>query len=423
MTFANKLGVLVLNVAGTVVIAHALGPTGRGAIAVAFSFTLLLIQFGNFGLITANPYFVVRDPTRVTSILNNTLWVAFGLGALLALVGLGLSELFPNLLRGLSELEVVVVLIGVPAALGNTLLQSILLAEGRMPAYNAVEFTMAVAMFTGLAIGLLAFSMGVLGAIALLVGVNVAGTLAYYVLLRHHHPRLSAPDLRLLRSMLRYGGRIYLATLFAYMVWRVNLLFVNAELGGAAAGQYSIALAIAEGIHLLPTIVGLNLFARVAGGEGRGNTAAVFRTLALAYGLMCLLTIPFAAPGIHLLFGHAFDPAVSIYYWMVPAMFAYGMVGVLANHFAGTGFPREALLVWVPGLVVNFAIVAVFLPSGHDVNVAAISASIAYWIVLLLHMRLFAGEAGGYRELIPQPREALALGRQALAMLRPTATG
>jgi O-antigen/teichoic acid export membrane protein len=423
MTFGNKVGVLLLNVAGTIVVARALGPTGRGGIAVAFSFTLLLIQFGNFGLVAANPYFVARDPRRLASVLNNTLWVGLVLGSLLAVAGLTLWALFPSLLRGLSSLEVAVLLIGIPAALTNVLLQSILLAEGRMVAYNGVEFAMAVVMFAGLCIGLIVFDVGLLGAISVMVGATIAGTVAYFVLLRHDRVRLRAPDLGLLRRMLRYGVRIYLAALFAYMVGRVNLLLVNSYLGGVAAGEYSTALAIAEGIHLLPTVVGLNLFPRVARGQGAGNTAAVFRTLALGYGLLCLLTIPLAAPGIRLLYGSAFDAAVSIYYWMLPAMFAYGMVSVLANHFAGRGFPREAVLVWLPGLVLNFAIVMVFVPSSGDANVAALSASIGYSLVLALHMRLFARESGGYRELIPRPREALALGGQMLRVLKPRAAG
>jgi O-antigen/teichoic acid export membrane protein len=418
LTFANKLGVLLLNVAGTIVVARTLGPAGRGAIAVAFSFTLLLIQFGNFGLITANPYFAARDPARLSSILNNTLWVAVMLGAGLAAAGFGAQQLFPSLLRGLSVAEVVVVLIGIPAALGNTLMQSILLAEGRMYAYNGVELGMAVAMFTGLAVGLLAFGIGVLGAIVILVAVNLAAALVYYWLLRHHHRRLKTPDLTLLRSMLRYGGRIYLAALFAYLVGRVNLLLLNSYLGGVAAGEYSIALAIAEGMHLLPTVVGLNLFPRVARGEGVGSTAPVFRTVALGYGLMCLLTIPLAGPAIHLLYGHAYNQAIPIYYWMLPAIFSYGMVSVLANHFAGSGFPREAMLVWIPGLVLNFAMVALFVPSSRNIDIAALSASLAYTLVLALHMRMFAIESGGYRELLPRPREAAAIARQLVRMLR-----
>ena len=406
LTLGNKVGVLLLNVGGTIVVARTLGPSGRGAVAVAFSFTLLLIQFGSFGLQSANPYFAARDPGRIAMIFRNTLWLTLGLGTLLALAGLVVWALFPALLRGLGALEIVVVLIGVPAALANQLLQSILLAEGRMVAYNGIELAMGLTTFVGLLVGLVALSFDVLGAIVLMVSVNIAGMFAFMFALRHHRAPLRRPDLELMRSMLRYGGRIYLATLLAYLVGRANLLLVNSYLGGVAAGEYSISLAIADGIHLLPTVVALNLFPRVARGDPAGDTAAAFRSVALVYGLLIVVTIPFAGIGIRLLYGHAFSDAVTIYYWMVPAIFSYGMVSVLAYHFAGRGFPREALLVWVPGLVVNFAIVFPLLAKHASVNVAAIAASVGYTLVLVLHMRMFAQESGSYRVLFPRPREA-----------------
>ena len=87
-------------------------------------------------------------------------------------------------------------------------------------------------------LGLAVFSFGVLGAIVLMVSVNVAGTLAFTFALRHHRSPLRSPDLELMRSMLRYGGRIYLATLLAYLVGRANLLLVNSYLGGVAAQPF-----------------------------------------------------------------------------------------------------------------------------------------------------------------------------------------
>ena len=56
-----KATAMGLNVVGTVIMARALGVEGRGAVAVAFSLTLLIVQFGTLGMVTANPYFVARD--------------------------------------------------------------------------------------------------------------------------------------------------------------------------------------------------------------------------------------------------------------------------------------------------------------------------------------------------------------------------
>jgi len=409
MTFGSKVVVLILNVATGVVIARALGPSGRGAIAVAFAFALLLIQFGILGLHSANAYFASRTPAQISRILTNTIWASLGIGLLLAIAGVVLWQLFPSLLRGLDSLEIAVMLIGLPAILGTQLLQSLLLAEGRMIAYNGVELGMAAATFLGLAVILLAFSGGVLSALVLFVSVNVAGAFAFIILLRHHLRGIRRFDVPLFRTMLRYGSRLYVAALLAYLIWRTNLLLVNSYLGSSEAGKFSIAIALGDTIHLLPTVVALNLFPRIASGDDSTDTGAVFRSLTLIYGLLCIAIIPILSPLITFLYGDAFTGAATISYWLLPGIFAYGMVSVLSYHFAGRGFPLRALLVWFIGVVVNFAIAFPTLARHENVAFAALAISIGYGVVLALHMRMYAAESGGYSALIPRPTETINL--------------
>jgi O-antigen/teichoic acid export membrane protein len=407
LTFGSKVAVLILTVGTGVVVARALGPSGRGAIAVAFTFTLLLVQFGILGLHSANAYFASREPQQISRILTNTLWTCLGMGLALGLVGVAVYELFPGMLRGLDVLEVTVILVGIPAVLGTLLLQSLLLAEGRMVAYNGVELGMAIATFAGLAVVLLAFSGGVLAALLLYLAVNTVAVLTFVFLLRHHLRGLRSFDVRLFRSMLRYGFRLYLAALLAYVVWRTNLLLVNSYLGSSAAGEFSIAVALGEMIHLLPVVVALNLFPRIARGDEATDTGAVFRSLTLIYAAVCLAMVPLLGPAIKVLYGEQFSGAIGICYWLLPGIFAYGMVSVLSYHFAGRGFPLEALLVWFAGVAVNFAIAVPLLSSHQSAAYAAIAISAAYAVILALHMRMFAAESGTYASLIPKPKETL----------------
>jgi O-antigen/teichoic acid export membrane protein len=406
LMLATKVSLLALNLGITIVVARALGPTGRGAVAVAFSFTLLLIQFGSLGVQTANPYFAARHPESIGRIVANTLWFAAVAGLLLIGVGLLVKGLFPAALRGLGWLEIVIVLVGLPAALASQLFQSILLAEGRMKAYNGIEFANVLSIFLLLIVGYLAFDMGVTGTVAVMVGVNIVIAGIYLALLLRHQPPLGRVDTELIRRMLRYGFRIYVAALSAYLVGRVNLILVNSLLGGSSAGLFAVCVALAEGMFVFPGVVALNLFPRVARSDDYSQSAAVFRNVAVLFALFCLVTVPLAGPGIRLLFGGEFDGAEVIYYWMLPGIFSYGMLNILSHHFAGRGFPLEAVLVWVPGIFVNLAIIALFLP-GHEAWIAALASSVAYVLILLLHMRLFAKESGGYGSLLPRPREVV----------------
>ncbi len=422
LMLGTKVALLAIQILITIVVARELGTTGRGAVAVAFSFTTMLIMFGTFGLQTANPFFAAQDPTRIGRIVANSLWLALVLGGLMIAVGLAIDVLFPSVLRGLDWLEVAVVLVGVPIALASTLLQNILLAEGRMKAYNLIELLIAVAVVAGLWVGLAQFDAGVLFAISWMVGVSAAGALIFLILLMPHRPAVRRPDLQLARRMLSYGFRIYVATLIAYMVGRTNLLLVNSYLGNAEAGLYSVAVALADGLHLIPTVVAVNLFPRIARGLDYQYTAVVFRSVTLLFGLICIASVPLAAPAIEGLFGPAYEGTTEIYYWMLPGIFAYGTLNVLGYHFAARGFPLEAMLIWIPGMAINLGIVFIWMP-GERAWVAALATSIAYTVVLALHMRTFAKESGGYDVLIPRPTDITTLLAGALRAIRPRAAG
>lgn len=411
---AAKFGVLALNIAGSVIVARALGTEGRGLLAVAFSFSLILIQFGTFGVLTANPYFAAREPASRARIVTNSLWLAVGLGVLLIGVGAGVKVVAPDVVRGLSWLQLLIALAGVPLALANQFLHSILLGEGRTVAYNLVDVGLSVLSTIAVFVALVPFDGGVTVALVVTAGGYLAGALTWLALLLRHRPSLLRPDFAFIRRMVGYGLRAYVATLIGFMVIRIDMLMVNGYLGAVDAGLYSVAVALVDGIYLLPTVVGVNLFPRIARGAATAMTAEVFRTVAVVYGLICLATVPFAALAIRVLYGEQFADAAELYLWLLPGAFSLGMVGILSNHFAGRGFPIEAVLVWFIGLGVNIAINVLFL-ADHGAWIASLSSSVAYALLLFLHMRMFAREAGGWGALRPRAGDVARTVRQALS--------
>ena len=397
-TFGGKAATLLFGLLIVVAVARELGPSGQGLFAVAYSLTLLLAQLGGLGLTTANPYFTAREPTQRASIVANSLWLAAGLGLALVGVGLALRAVAPDALEGLGWEPLVVTLIGVPGALAALFLQSVLLGETRMAAYNLVEAGQATLTLAGLLVALYAFDAGLTGALAVLTAGRYAAVAAYLALL--------APgrfDPRLARRMLTYGLRAYVAIVVSFLVIRLDLLLVNGYLGSEEAGLYSVAATIADGMFVLPMVVALNLFPRVARSDSHGQTAEVFRSLAVLYGALCLLTIP-AAQAIPLVFGESFEGSISLYYWLLPGVYCLGLLTILAHHFAGRGYPKEAAAIWFVGLGLNVAINVAFLP-GRGAWVASLASSIAYAVLLALHVWLFVREAGTWSALRPRTAE------------------
>jgi O-antigen/teichoic acid export membrane protein len=413
LTFGGKAATLVLGLLMVVVVARELGPSRQGLFAVAYSLTLILVQLGGLGLSSANPYFAAREPDQRARIVANSLWLAAGMGAVLVLGGAALRAVAPSALEGLGWEPLAVTLAGVPAALAALLFQSVLLGEGRMVAYNVVEIAHAAVTLAALFAALTIFGLGLTAALAVLTVSRYLATGVYLALLRHERG-FGTPDVALVRRMLRYASRVYVALLASLLVIRLDLLLVNAFLGKTEAGLYSVAATLADGMFVLPMVVGLNLFPRVARGDPTQASAEVFRSVAVLFGLFCLATVPVAGIAVRTFFGDDYSEATDLYYWLLPGIFCLGMLTILSHHFAGRGYPPQAMAIWVGGLALNIALNLALLP-GRGAWVAALTSSVTYGVLLVLHMRLFAKETGSYGALVPRPREVVRFVRVALS--------
>jgi O-antigen/teichoic acid export membrane protein len=409
-----KLFVLILGAATTVIVARSLGPAGRGSLASVYALMMLLAQLGTFGIASANPYFAAREPQMRARIAGNSLWLAGVLGPVMAAVGIAVKLAAPGALADVSWPELSVGMLAVPIMLSSLFLQSILLGDGRTVLYNGVEVGTALLTVLLLSTVLPLAGGGVLLALSLMVGPQVAALFVYMSAMRHHGRLLRPLDGVLARRMIGYGARAYLVTLIAFMLIRIDLLLVNGIQGARAAGQYSIAVALADALYLLPVSVAVNLFPRLArGSANRELSLSVFHLVAVGYLIVCALAAPLAGPVITLMFGQAYHPAISLFLWLLPGVYCLGVLTMIAYHFAAHGMPRELVLVWGPGLAVNLALDIALLPH-HGTYVASIASTAGYAVVLVLHLRLFARDLGGWAPLRPTVGGTTSLVRLAL---------
>jgi O-antigen/teichoic acid export membrane protein len=420
LMFFSRGGGLMLSAVSSIVMARHLGPSGRGVVAVALSLVLVLSVVGNLGVTTGNAFWAAKEPGKIPRVVMNSVWLALVVGILLAAAGMALHEWVPEALPGVSLTETLVALAALPPMLTVAFLQAVLLGEGRMVAYNLVDLLASAALVAALVVGFTVFDMGALGAIGVVAVRYLATALVYFVMVREHVHGFHGPDLRLIREMVGYALRLYTINVVAFLIIRIDMLLVNGYLGVEDAGLYSITVAFADLLLAISYVVSTNLFPRVARGGGLAQTTFVFRSTALVTLLAAAVSAVAAGPLIQFLYGSDFSESATLYYWLVPGIFALGLANMLAIYFAATGCPRAAVVVWFPALAVNVAVNVAFLHEGA--YVAALSSSVAYAALLVLHVVIFERETGEARQLVPRLRETVELTRR-LARARPQLLG
>jgi O-antigen/teichoic acid export membrane protein len=413
VTFVGQAAIGGLNFVAAIIVARALGPVGRGSVAVALALVVGLVQLGSLGISAANPSLTARDGSLAGRLATAAVSAAGILGGVLAGLLLALKSVDPALLAGLSWTQLVTVGVAVPIALAALFLQSILLGQGRAVAYNGVQLLFVALPIVAVACVALSGHLYTTLALILLLAQYPLSAIGCLYLLSSARPLRAWPDRALWRQLFGLGLRSYAGTVLSFLVIRLDLLLVNGYLGPRQAGFYSVAVVIAQAMYLMPVAVGLNILPRSARGSSPASTAQVFRVVTIVYGFMCLLAGLLADPLVHLAFGSRFGPSVRMVYWLLPGIFSLGLLVILSSHFAGRGYPWPAALIWAGGLVFNVVANMILLPA-FGTYMASVVSSVTYIGVLALHIRLFIAASDGAITLLPGRDDA----RLALAGLR-----
>jgi O-antigen/teichoic acid export membrane protein len=419
VTVGGKVLFVVLGGLTTVLIARHLGPTGQGVFAVSFNLTLILVQLGSSGLSVAAPTLVARDDRLTGAIITNSLLLALGGGLLLVAGSLLLKALAPAALAGLTWVELGITLAALPAALSVMFMQAVLQGQGRAVAFGVIDVAQATITLVAVLVAILAFDVGIVGVLLAIAITRYALLLIGLMLLRREAFPPKRPERMLLRRMLAFGARVYAVGLVTFLLIRLDLLLVNGILGQRQAGLYSLAGYVSEALTVIPSVLAVNMIARLARHHTSDISAPAFRATLLLYGGLCLLSVPVVAIGLPLFYGSAFHGSVSLYYWLAPGIFFLGLLSVIGIHYSVRGYPSSLIAAWIAGLALDVILNVIFLrPLG--LFVAPLSSTVAYGLVLTAHLRRFTSDVGGWRELLPRVADIRQLLRQRTAVKSPT---
>jgi len=261
-TFITQILVMVMSLGSSIMVTRALGVKNRGVFAVVMTMSVMMVQFCNIGMHSANLLFAARDKGRVDKLLGNSFAIGTGFGSAVALIFFFLVWLFPQLApaRGL---VLILGLIAVPLLLTYMLLQNICLGIQDVRIYNITEIV--IKGFSFAIIGLLFFIKEISVNVIQLVSIfgTVLGIIIIMVRLKPHYSGIPTPSTSLLKKSIVYGVKFYMSTLFLFSISRVDLLIINKYLGKEQAGYYSLAAMIIVYFNLLPSSISGILFSKL----------------------------------------------------------------------------------------------------------------------------------------------------------------
>ena len=313
--YSTQVIVAALTLLNVLVVARALGPSGRGDVVFLITVAILSSQVASLSVSEAISVHAGREPERRASLASNAaiLAVVLGLAAAvaLALLKVGIPGIGPHVSAGLWALTLVSI---VPLIL-QEYLSRLAMAEYRfavanlafaVPALVQVFLNGALYAAGELTVGraMLAWVCGQALSLTVLI-VAVLGSGAGF----------GRPDPTLGRGMIGFGLKAHGSRSLQWGNYRLDQWLVGALAGSTELGLYSVAVAWAEGLFLLPQAIAIvqrpDLVRDDAKDAGRraarGFRLVILSTVPLVLGLLVLA--PFLCVTI---FGAEFGGSVAM---------------------------------------------------------------------------------------------------------------
>lgn len=414
-TFAAQVISLALSIGASVIVARYLGPQGKGLVAIAFLVPNMLCLMLDFGIGSANVYFMASRRLSLPELSSNSLMISLissGIAACSVAIMLK-SGLLERIVPGIPIELLLFALLAVPLLLAKNSLASIVQGAHRILTFNFITLLQSFCLLALTLVLVAGMKMGVWGAVLATLFSTAAALIATAIVLRREKadlvPRWNAD---VLRRTVVYGLKNYIANLLQFFNYRLDLLLVNFFLGTAGAGIYSIAVGSAEMLWYFPNAVAFVLFPKSANQPAAEVRKLIPRVLKYTLGPTLVGAVALALFGkaaIRIVYSTKFLPSYVPMLALLPGIVFLSLSKVLTAHIAGRGFPVFNSYISGLGLLTTIVLDVVLIPK-QGVLGASIASTIAYGVHLLASVYFYRKvvHVSEQRESFPVPLQGTA---------------
>lgn len=387
-TLIVNCGINAIGLANSILLSHWLGPVGRGEIAAAMLWPMLLAYLASIGIISSTSYFAAARATKLQPIFTNAMVLVLIQSAVALVIG---YIALPYLLHSQSANVISTArlyLLVIPITLSTQYGTSILQGRMHMLAYNWLRVIIPFGYLTGTVALAMAGRLVLLNIVILHLGLGVATWLGAMAVLFRSGIRLSfQPDVPLAKDMLSYGAKVQVGNVSGLANQSLDQVLMAAWLPPAYLGLYVVAVSSAALSQVFSQAVRMVATPSITQRESRSERAAVLQGVFRRYWLLSFLialaisaALPIAIP---VVFGIRFKAAIWPAEVLLIGTFLAGAREVLAGGAQALGDPWLGSKAQLGALAVTVLFLSVLLPK-MGIMGAAIASTLACAMQLLI---------------------------------------
>jgi len=380
--YATQLTVAGLSLANVLIVSRALGPSGRGDVVFLITISFLSAQIATLSISEAASNIAGRFPAQRPAVATNSLAFAVGLGGLAAGVLTFLLLTFPSIGPQVSLGLRVLALAVIPALILQSYAERIVIAEY---GFAVVYLAWLMPTSTNVALNALIAGLGrlsVTSAFIVWVSGQVAGMLLLVWFIQRRLAGFGRPDVSLAKQMATFGLKAHGGRILMWGNYRLDQWLVGAIAGSRQLGLYSVAVAYAEGLFLLPQALMVTQrpdLVRASPAAAGRQAAAAFRVVTLAT-LALVVGVVVAAPLLcTAIFGSAFSGSVSVLRMLAGGAFGIAAMKILGSALVAQRKPLREGTAIACAFALTIALDLLLIPA-HGGFGAAVASTVAYTV-------------------------------------------
>ena len=420
MTLGTRMGIVLINIPTSILVARLLGTEGQGSYVSAIIFPTMFAFIGLLGVDAAHTFLLSRRSATLGQINAQSVRLAVVLSLVITTVYIVFIRFYgraqgPELAGVLSMAGAVI-----PVLLLKYLSVALLLGLGRINWFNTANVVQAATLLGLMCLNFFCFHGGIKGAVlAYMVSEVTVSLIAFRVAVREAggSPLFERPPSGLLRRSLVYGLQGHAGNVLTQFTYRFDMFLVLTFAGLGAQGLYSIAVILAEKLSHIPQSVQVVLFPKLSSlsaEEANALTPRILRSalfLTAAAGVVLFLL---SRPLLLLFYGTAYLPALRAFQILLPGVVMLSIAKILASDFSGRDRRIFHTVATAAGFAVNLVLCFAWIPR-YGIEGAAWASTTAYSLQSVLALIFFRRLSGnGFAESLLLRREDLRLYRAAV---------
>jgi len=371
---------IIVGIFISAIIARELGPHNKGLLAVITLIPTFIVLFGGLGIEISNVYFIPQNKNNASKYYSNSIVIAAILSIIFIPIGLIIFYLFR--IRWFSEVSahyLLYSLILIPTGLITKYLNGVILGFNKIEISNKIGFFIDIINLICLITISIVYKLSVGWMILIINFLNFSNLFfeLYYLKKEIRLDLKIKPDFKGLKPFFSYGIKGHLANVLSFFNYRLDMFLIMYFLNATALGIYTIAVAVAEKLWLLPDILSSVLFLHISNFKDKDLTAFLSRIVFFIMALISIIIILIGKYLIVLVYGDAFVKSFYPLLFLLPGIIFLSIGKLIASDVMGRGYSHVTLISSSIAAITNLILNLILIPR-YGLSGAALSSAFSY---------------------------------------------